>query len=119
MNVVVNMLAGNDWSNGVALLLLDGARALELGSFLFETRLDSVRVAVLVVTLLNADHVVRVLLGKHLAILDRLDRGVVVVLMDLTVNGGLGLLMTLLNNVLVHGSRSNLLVDSGVMMTSF
>ena len=119
MNMVVNMLAGNDWSNRVTLLLLDGARALELGGFLFETSLNSLRVAVLVVTLLNADHVVRMLLRKHLAIFDRLNRGVIVILMDLTVNGGLGLLMTLLDNVLIHDSRSNFLVDSGVMVTSF
>ena len=119
MNMVVNMLAGNYWSNRVALLLLDGTRALELGGFLFETSLDRLRVAMLVVTLLDADNIVGVLLRKYLAILHRLDRGVIMVLMNLTVNGGLGLLMTFLDNALIDDSRSNFLVDRGVMVTSF
>ena len=39
------------------------------------------------------------------------------VLVDLTVDGGGGLLMTVLGDVLVHDGWGDLLVDGGVMMT--
>ena len=40
------------------------------------------------------------------------------VLMDLTIDGSGGLLVTLLDDVLVHDGGSNLLVNGGVMVTS-
>ena len=40
------------------------------------------------------------------------------VLVHLAINGGLSLLMTLLNDLLVHNSGSDLLVNCGVMVTS-
>ena len=39
------------------------------------------------------------------------------VLVNLTINGSLSFLMTLLDNVLLNNGRSNFLVDCGVMMT--
>ena len=39
------------------------------------------------------------------------------VLVDLTVDGGGGLLMTVLGDVLVHDGWGDLLVDGGVMVT--
>ena len=119
MDVVVDVLASNDGSNGVTLFLLHTTRTLELLSLLFETCLDSLRVAMLMVTLLDANHVVRVLLGQNLTIFDGLDRGMVVILVDLTVDGSGCLLMALLHNVLVYDGGSNLLVNSGVVVTSF
>lgn len=71
----------------------------------------------MVLSLLNRDYVVVVLFGEDLSILDGLDRGVVVVLVDLTVNGSLDLLMAGLLNSLVHNGWGNLLVDGGVMFT--
>lgn len=114
---MVNVLASDDRSNGVALFLADLTRALELGSFLFETGLDSLRVAMLVVTLLDTHHGVLVLLGQSLTVLDGLNRGMIVVLVDLTVDSGSSLLMTLLNDLLIHDSGSDFLVDGGVMVT--
>jgi len=40
-----------------------------------------------------------------------------VVLVNLTVNGGLGLLMTVLENLLVHNGGSHILVDCSVIVT--
>lgn len=118
MNVVVNMLASNDRGYGVALFLMDRARALELSSLLFKAGLDGFWVTMLVVTFLNTDHVVGVLLRQDLTVTDWLHGCVIVVLMDLTVNGSGGLLMMLLSDVLIYNSGGNFLVDSGVMVTS-
>ena len=41
------------------------------------------------------------------------------VLVNLAINDGLSLLMTLLDHLLVHDGGSDLLVDCGVVMTSF
>ncbi len=41
------------------------------------------------------------------------------VLVDFTVDGGGGFFMTSLGNCLVDDARGNLLMDGGVMMTSF
>ena len=40
------------------------------------------------------------------------------VLVHLAINGGLSLLMTLLDHLLVHNGGSNLLVDCSVMVSS-
>ena len=102
----------------MALFLPNGARVFELSSLLFQTGLDSLWVAMLMVTLLDAHHVVGVLLWQNLAVLHRLHGGVIVVLMDLTIDGGGSLLMTLLNDVLVGHGGCHLLMDSGIMVTS-
>ena len=67
--------------------------------------------------LLNGGHAVGVLFWENFAILDWLDRGVVMVLVHLTINGSLSLLMTLLDHLLLHNGGSDLLVDCGVMVT--
>lgn len=41
------------------------------------------------------------------------------VLMNFTVDGGLGLFVTLLDHLLLHDCRGNLLMNGGVMVTSF
>ena len=69
-------------------------------------------------TSLHANHVVRVLFWEHLTILDWLNRGMIMVLVDLSVNGSLSLLMTVLANFLIHDGGSHLLMDGGVMVTS-
>ena len=61
-------------------------------------------IAVLDVTVLYADHVVAVLLGENLLVFDRLDGGVVMVLMHLTVNGSLNILVVSTGDVLVSDS---------------
>lgn len=115
---MVNMLARNNWGNRVGLLLVDGAVALELGSFLFQTGFDRLGIAMLMMTLLDGDDVMVVFFREDLAVLDGLDGGVVVVLVHLTVDGSGGLLVTFLNNVFVHNRRGNLFVNGCVVVTS-
>jgi len=115
---MVDMLASDDWCNGVGLLCTSlGTSILELQTLLFETSLNGLGVAVDVLTVLDRDHVVFMPLRQHLAVLDRLDRSVIVILMHLSVDGGLSLLVTLLEDLLIHHSRSDLLVDGGIMVT--
>ena len=118
VNVMMNMFTGNDRGDGVSLFLGHTTVALELSRFLLEAGFDSIGIAMLMVTFLNRDDVVMMFLGKDFAVMDRLNGGVVMVLMDFTVDGSSGLLVTLLNDGLVDDSGSNLLVDSGVMVTS-
>lgn len=118
VNVVVNMLASNDGGNRVSLLFGYTTVALELSSFLLETGLDSLGIAVLVVTLLNGDDVVLMLFRKNFTVVHGLDRGVVMVLVNLAVDGSGSLFVTLLNDSLVHNCGSNFLVDGGVMFAS-
>ena len=115
---MVDVLASNDWGDGVGLFLGHTTVALELRRFLFEAGLDCIGIAMLMVTFLNRNDVVMMFLGKDFTVKDRLNGGVVMVLVDLTIDGSSGLFVTLLNDVLVHDSGSNLLVNSGVMVTS-
>ena len=118
VNVVMNVFTSNDWGDGVGLFLGHTTVALELSSFLLEAGFDSIGIAMLMMAFLDGDDVVMMFLGKDFAVMDRLNGGVVMVLMDLTIDGSSSLLVTLLNDVLVDDSGSNLLVDSGVMVTS-
>ena len=68
-------------------------------------------------TMLNRDHVVGMLLGQDLTVLDRLDGCVIVILMNFTVNGSGGFLVTVFGDIFIHDGGSNFLVDSGVMVT--
>ena len=62
MNMVVDVLASNDWCNGVGLFLLHTTGTLKLSSLLLKTSLYSVGIAVDVVTLLNGENIGVVLL---------------------------------------------------------
>ena len=118
MDMVVHMLACNNWCNRVGLFgSCLRAGVLEFHTLFLKTSLDGVGVTVLDLTRLDRGHSVGVLFGENLAIFDWLNGGVVMVLMHLTIDGGLSLFMTLLNDLLVYHSGSNLLVDCGVMMT--
>lgn len=92
--------------------------ALELTSLLLETSLDGSRIAVAVFTGLDRGHLVLVLFGEDLTVLHRLDGGVVVVLMNLTVDGFLHILVARLHHLLLHDGGSNLLVHGGVCVVS-
>lgn len=118
MNVVVNVLTSNDWGDGVGLFLAHSAVALELSRFLFEAGFDSLGIAMLMVTLLDGDDVVMMFLGKDFTVKDGLNGGVVMVLMDFTVDGCRGLFVALLDDGLVHDGGSDLLMNGGVMVTS-
>ncbi len=119
MDMVVDMLASDDGSNGVRLLCATfGALTLELQTLLLETGLDSLGVTVNVLTMLHRNNVVMMLLRKDLTVLYWLHGGVIMVLVDFTINGGCGLLMASLGDSLVDDSGSDFFVDSGVVVTS-
>jgi hypothetical protein len=69
------------------------ASVLELSSFGGKAFLDVAVVSVLDLTVLYSCHVVAVLLWENLTVLDRLNRGVVVVLVNFPVDGCLCLVM--------------------------
>ena len=76
-------------------------------------------VTMVVLTVLDRDRGVLMLLFREdLAVLHWLHRSVIMVLVDLAVNGSGGLLMAGLGNGLVGNCGGDLLVDSGVMVTS-
>ena len=60
--MVVDVLASDDWCNGVGLFLLHTTGALELSSLLLKTSLYSLGIAMDVVTLLDGKNVGVVLL---------------------------------------------------------
>ena len=110
VNVVVDMFACNDGVGGGSVLsLADVASVLELGVLRGESLLDVVVIAMLDVAVLDADHVVRVLLREDFLVLDGLDGGVVVVLVDLAVNSGGDIFVVGATDVLVgHGGVDGL-----------
>lgn len=119
MDMVVHVLASDDWCNGVGLFgTCFRAGVLELHTLFFKTSLDGVGVTVLDLTLLHSGHPMGVLFRENLAILDWLDRGVEMVLVHLAINGGLSLFMTLLDDLLLDDGGSDLFVYRGVMVTS-
>lgn len=67
--------------------------------------------------MLNSDDVVSVLLREDLTVCHGLDGGVVVVLVNLLVDGSGDLLMLGLVDGLVKDCGCNTLVDSGVVVT--
>lgn len=118
VNVVVNVLASNRRCDGVAFTdAAFGAGVLELQTLLLKTGLDGGIVTVVLLALLNGSHLVDVLLWENFTVLDGLHRGVVVVLVDLTVDGGSSLLMAVLGDALVDYGRGDLLVNGGVIVT--
>lgn len=118
VNMVVNVLASNSRCDGVAFTdAAFGAGVLELQTLLLETGLDGGIVAVVLLALFNGSHLVDVLLWEDFTVLDGLHRGVVVVLVNLTVDGGSSLLMTVLGNIFVDYGRGDLLMNGGVIVT--
>ena len=117
--MMMHVLPSNDGRHGMALLLLHRPRILELGRLLLQSRSHGIRVAVLMMTLFDAHHVVGMLFRQYFAVSNGLHRGVVVVLVHFAVNGRLGFFVTFLHDVLVDYCRSDLFVDGGIMMACF
>lgn len=90
----------------------------ELGLLLGETGLDVLGVTMLVAALFGGNDVVLVLFWQDLTIVDRLDGGVVMVLVNLLVNSSGDVLVLGALDVLVGHGGSDTLVYGGVMMTS-
>jgi len=118
VDVVVDVLAGNDGSDAAGVLALDAlAGVAELSLLGLETGLDVIGAVVLDLAVLDGDDVVVVLLLKLLLVLHGLHRGVVVVLVNLLVNRGLHILVLSAVDGLVRDGRGDLLVDGGVVVT--
>jgi hypothetical protein len=105
VHVVVYVLASDGWvGSGGVLSVSNSAGVLEL-SLLSSQALLSVGVrAVCDVAVLYTSHLVGVLLRKDLFVRNGLDRGVVVVLVDLTVDSSGLVLMLCASDVLVLNS---------------
>jgi hypothetical protein len=118
MDVVMDVFASNHGCgrSGLTSLTLDSSVG-ELGSFLFQTCSNISCIAMVVCSLLDRNDFVGVLLGKNLSVRDWLDRGVVVILMNLFFDCCLNFFMALFCHRLVCYCWSNLFVDGGVMMT--
>ena len=85
---MMNMLAFHGWSCGSSVpRIVSGASVSESSRFAFELLSGLANIIVLELSLLNSTHVVGVLLREHLLVLNWLNGGVIVVLVDLTVNG--------------------------------
>lgn len=116
VNVVVDVLTRNGRVGGRGVLhLRDAAGALELGSFGLKPLLHMVRIAVLEGAVLDGHHAVCVLLREHLTVLDNLDRGVIVVLVHLAIDGCLHLITLGPDHLLMFHGRLDYLVYCGVV----
>ena len=73
----------------------------------------------MMLTALHGKNVVLVALRKYFTVFDGLNGGMVVILMDLTVNGGGSFFVTVLGDSLVGYRGSHLFVNGGVMVSSF
>lgn len=105
VHVVVDVLACNGWvGRGGVLSLSNGAGVLELSLLSSQTLLGVGIRAVLDVAVLYASNLVGVLLGEDLAVSNGLDRGVVMVLVNLAVDSGSLVLMLRFGDVLVLNS---------------
>lgn len=107
MNMVMDMLASHDRSYGRGMLgRADFSRVFELRLLARETLLDMRIAAMVDILVLDADNIVRVLLGEDFAVVDGLHRGMVVVLVDFTVDGG--------GDIFVAGRCNVFLLDGGL-----
>ena len=105
MNMVMHMLTSNSWVDGSSVLCLTNLTSIfELSSLRIKSLLHVVIVSVVDLFMLNTSKVVLVLLWKNLFVLNWLDGGVVMILVDLTINGSGGLLMSSLGDVLIGDS---------------
>jgi len=118
VDVVVDVLAGNGGVDRLGGLVLAGVDlVLELGGLGAQALGYLAVIAVLEAAVLNGAEVVVVLLSKALLVVDGLDRGVVVVLVDLLVNGGGHILVVDPVTRLMSHCRSHLFVDGSVVVS--
>jgi hypothetical protein len=96
---------------------LNSALVLKLSLLLNKIPLGRVVVTVVELAMLYGTKLGLVLLGKNLTVLDGLNSAVVVILVNLLVDGGVDLLMLVRLHSLVNNSGGNSLVDCGVMVT--
>lgn len=117
MHMVVDMLASNDWLSSSLVLTLDtSGGVLEACLLSSELLLHLVGIVVLEVAVLDTNKVVVVLLWENLCVLDGLDGSMVVILVNLLVDGSGDAVFLLTSHGLVDDCRVDFLVHSSVML---
>lgn len=118
-DLLVNMFAFDNRSAALGVLgVVDDALVAELGLLGLQSPLGLLIFAVVKLAVYYAANIVPVLFGKDLTVLDGLHLAMVVVLVYFFVDGGVDLLVPGGLDSLVLHCRGNLLVDSGIMVTS-
>jgi len=117
VDVVVDVLSANGGSDALAVGgLLDTPLVGKTSLVLNEGPLGGIGVTVVELAVLDCSELGSVCLGEDLAVVDGLNSAVVVILVDLLVNGSVDLLVYMgLDNLVVY-SGSNCLVDGGVVV---
>jgi len=119
VDVVMNVLSGDCWGHCLGFGgSVAGGRILELGSFLLKTLGNIMFVAMLVVAVLYSSKVVCMLFWQNLLVMHWLNGGVIMILMNLLVNGGLDVFVFCWSDSLLLNSWCYTLVDGGVMVAS-
>lgn len=117
MHVVVDVLASYRGASALGVLGCSrGSGVLKLGLLALEELLGPRRVVMVVAAVLDTDDVVVVLLWEDLAVLDGLHGRVVMVLMDLTVDGSRYIFLSCGVDGLMLDGRCDVLVYRGVML---
>jgi hypothetical protein len=117
VNVVVDVLAADGSSGALAVRCsIYAALILETSLLVDEVPLGGVVVTVVKLAVLNSTELSSVLLGEDLTVVDGLNCAVVVVLVNLLIDSSLDLLVNMRLDNLVLNSRSNCLVNSGVVV---
>lgn len=118
VDVVVNTLSLQGGSGGRAMgRVMGGCGVLVLGCVGFHSGTEIAIIAVLKGLVLGRGDVVSVSLGKRLLGLDRLNSGMVMFLMYLTVYCGRDLFMTVMVNMLLRDRLTVVLLDSGTVLS--
>jgi len=100
MDMVVDMFPSNSWVCRRSMLSISNrASILELSLFGCKTFADVLIVAMLDIAVLYASNVVGMLFGKNLTVVDGLDRGMVVILVNLAINSSCGFLVLGTDNI--------------------
>jgi len=116
--VMVDVLTSNGRGGRLCVLgIVDCARILELGLLSGEALFDVGVVSVLQLTVLYTSNLMGVLFWEDFAILDRLDRCMVVILVYLTIDRRGDILVTGVVYMLVLNGRINSLVDCGIVLS--
>jgi hypothetical protein len=114
---VVDVLSANSRSDALAVGgLIDAPLVSKTGLVLNKSPLGGLSVTVVELAVLDSSKFGSVCLGEDLAVVHGLDSAVVVILVNLLVNGSVDLLVYVrLDNLMLH-SGSDCLVDSGVVV---
>ncbi len=106
MDMMMNMFPNHCWSRAACVLRFSYLLlVLELRCLRFESLADVIIIAMFNVTVFNATHLVCVRLGQYFFVLDGLDGGVVMVLVDFTIHGCGDIFMACGDNVLMLDGR--------------